>query len=279
MRRQIHVFDNGVRVFDDQLVPGQRDRYLKRNVHESDEEDIFVELIRAIPADGCFVNIGSAIGYYPLLAKKLSPHLTIHAIEPLERHRVFFLENITLNGLSPTDFTIHKEAIYSLEGDQRLVDNGYGSLLYSVLSRSGAEKTSIKAAVKTILKVFLTRTGLKKFDITGKVTPDSEKIITIQTITLDHLLNIVGRAVDLLQMDVQGAEADILKSSLTSLQSGSVKTFLIGTHGWAVHQECIGILREHGYGIEYEEPNPKEQPDGIVVATKGARRLKVHSER
>jgi GDPmannose 4,6-dehydratase len=33
------------------------------------------------------------------------------------------------------------------------------------------------------------------------------------------------------------------------------------------------------YGIEYEEPNPKEQPDGIVVATKGARKLKVHSER
>lgn len=91
MKRQIHMFDNEVRVFDDQLTPGQRDRYQIRNVHESEEEDIFVELIRAIPADGCFVNIGSAIGYYPLLAKKLAPHLTIHAVEPPERHRVFFL--------------------------------------------------------------------------------------------------------------------------------------------------------------------------------------------
>jgi hypothetical protein len=128
MKRQIHMFDNEVRVFDDQLTPGQRDRYLIRNVQESEEEDIFVKLIRAIPADGCFVNIGSAIGYYPLLAKKLAPHLTIHAVEPLERHRVFFLENIALNGLSPTDFTVHEEAIYSSEGDERLVDNGYGSL-------------------------------------------------------------------------------------------------------------------------------------------------------
>ena len=112
MARQVHTFDNGVRVFDDQLVPGQRERYRIRNVHESEEEDIFVELIQAIPANGCFIDIGSAIGYYALLAKKLSPQLAIHAVEPLERHRIFFLENITLNGLSPTDFIVHVSLIH-----------------------------------------------------------------------------------------------------------------------------------------------------------------------
>lgn len=278
MNRQIHTFDNEVRVFEDQLAPGQKERYRIRNVHESEEEDIFVELIQGIPANGCFVDIGSAIGYYALLAKKLSPQLTIQAVEPLARHRMFFLENITLNGLSPTDFTVHEEAIYSLEGDQKLVDNGYASLLYGVLSRGGAEKASIKATVKTVIKSFLTRTGLRKFDMSHNVAPDNDKVTTIPTITLDHLLNIVGKTVDLLQMDVQGAEADILKSSLSSIQSGRIKTFLIGTHSRAIHRECIGILREQGYGIEYEEPNPKEQPDGIVVATKGTPRLKVHSK-
>lgn len=266
MNRQIHLFDNGVRVFDDQLVPGQRDRYRIRNVHETDEEDIFVELIRAIPANGCFVDIGSAIGYYPLLAKNLSPGLTIHAVEPLERYRMFFLENISLNGRSPSDFIVHKEAIDSREGQQRLVDNGYGSVLYNVLARNAAQEVSIKAEAKRAIKVFLTRTGLKKFDITPR--------ITIHTTTLDRLLKIVGRTVDLLQMDVQGAEADILKASLTSIQPGNVTTFLIGTHSRSIHQECISILRRNGYEIEYEEPNPEGQPDGIVVATKGPRRLK-----
>jgi len=273
MNRKIHVFDNDVRVFDDQLIAGQRERYLIRNVHESDEEDIFVELIRAIPADGCFVNIGSAIGYYALLAKKLAPRLTIHAVEPLGRHRDFFVENMTLNGLNPTDFTVHEEAVYSGGGNQRFVDKGYGSSLYKVW-RSGADKTSTKGAVKTVIKVILTGSGLKKFE----TTPESDKVITIQTITLDQLLAKVGRSVDLLQMDVQGAEADILKGSLSSLRSGNITSFLIGTHGRVLHQECREILREHGYEIEHEEPNPTGQPDGIIVATKGARRLKVRSE-
>jgi len=66
-----------------------------------------------------FVDIGAAIGYYPLLAKRLAPRLIIHAVEPLS----------ATNGLSPADFIIHKEAIYSAGGNQRVVDRGYGTLL------------------------------------------------------------------------------------------------------------------------------------------------------
>ena len=51
MARAIHTFDNGVRVFEDQLWEGQRARYQKRNVHEAEEEDIFVDLIRRTAAE------------------------------------------------------------------------------------------------------------------------------------------------------------------------------------------------------------------------------------
>lgn len=271
MSRQVHVFDNGVRVFDDQLVPGQKDRYAKRNVHEAEEEDLFIEIIRSIPPDGCFVDVGSAIGYYVLLAKKLAPDLVVHAIEPLERYRLFFLENLDLNRLTPGDFSVHKEGISSSEGDQQFIDNGYGSSLYGFRSRNVLE--SVKSLIKRTIKLILTTTGIRRFDLAPKGIADNQ-MITVQTITLDHLMGIVGRRVDLLQMDVQGAEADILRSSLSTLQSGNIKTFLVGTHGRAVHQECKGILQEYGYKIEYDEPNPKEQPDGIIVASKGTWRLK-----
>ena len=89
MARAIHTFDNGVRVYEDQLLEEQRARYRKRNVHEAEEEEIFVDLIRRLPPDGCFVDVGAAIGYYLILARKLSPRLTIHGVEPLERHRAF----------------------------------------------------------------------------------------------------------------------------------------------------------------------------------------------
>ena len=126
-QRKIHQFSNGVKVYDDHLIPVQRERYNRLNVHEAEEEQIFIDLIHAIPAEGCFVNIGAAIGYYPLLAKLLAPTLSIYAIEPLQRHRKFFDENIILNGFSPADFIIYKEPIASSDGTAMFVDNGYGS--------------------------------------------------------------------------------------------------------------------------------------------------------
>lgn len=89
MNRSIHIFDNGVKVYEEQLNQNLRERLLSRNVHETEEEDLFVELVQSIPPNGCFVNIGKAIGYYHLLAKTISPSLNIHAIEPLKN-----IENI-----------------------------------------------------------------------------------------------------------------------------------------------------------------------------------------
>ena len=98
MKRNIHVFDNGIKVYDDHVSPTQRNRYKLNNLHEAEEEDIFIQILESIPQDGCYINIGSAIGYYSLLAKKLIPGLTIHAIEPLAKYREYFIENIALNG-------------------------------------------------------------------------------------------------------------------------------------------------------------------------------------
>ena len=94
MDRAIHTFDNGVRVYDDHLLDEQRERYRRHNVHEAEEENIFVNLIQRIPVDGCFVDVGAAIGYYLILARKLAPGVTIHAVEPLARHRAFLRENL-----------------------------------------------------------------------------------------------------------------------------------------------------------------------------------------
>ncbi len=80
MAEKIHVFENGVKVYDRHLTKLQRERYRKCNVHEADEEHRFKKIISAVPTDGCFVNVGCAIGYYVVLARKLSPGLTIHSV-------------------------------------------------------------------------------------------------------------------------------------------------------------------------------------------------------
>jgi FkbM family methyltransferase len=250
MERAVHTFDNGVRVYEDQLLDEQRERYRKRNVHEAEEEEIFVELIRRLPAEGCFVDVGAAIGYYLILARKLAPRLAIHGVEPLERHRQLLNENLALNALTSSDVVIHSEGLSSTDGRATFDDRGYGS-------RLATESFSARR------KRLLARLGLRK---------KKDHFLTIPTITLDTLVRRIGRAIDLLQMDVQGLEAEVLHGARESMKTGAIKTFLIGTHGRArgltLHQECRHLLHEHGYTVEIDLPNPVEQPDGILVASK-----------
>jgi FkbM family methyltransferase len=254
MDRAIHTFDNGVRVYEDQLLDEQRARYRKRNVHEAEEEEIFINLIRRLPPEGCYVDVGAAIGYYLILAHKLSPRLVIHGVEPLERHRRFLNENLILNGLTRDDFVIHGEGLTSSDGSQTFMDRGYSSRL----APQGVRPTvSLSARWKRLLEA----AGLR--------TPKNE-VFTIPTITLDAFVRRVGRPIDLLQMDVQGLELEVLKGATESMKRGAVNCFLIGTHGRArgltLHEECRELLRANGYTIEVDQPDTKEQPDGILVA-------------
>ena len=256
MARAIHTFDNGVRVYEDQLWAGQRARYEKRNVHEAEEEDIFVDLIRKLPSDGCYVDVGAAIGYYLILARKLVPQLMIHGVEPLERHRRLLSENLLLNGLTDNAFTIHPEGLTSSDGSQTFLDRGYSSKLAPV----GDNQT---VSLSRRWKGFLETIGLRR--------PKNATIL-IPTITLDNLVRRIGRPIDLVQMDVQGLEVEVLKGASESMRSGAIRTFLIGTHGRMIglilHQECCQLLQTHGYAIEVDQPDTKEQPDGILVARK-----------
>jgi FkbM family methyltransferase len=253
MTRSVHRFENGVGVYDDQLVPEQRKRYGIRNVHEIEEEDLFLGLLRSLPAEGCFLSIGSAIGYYPLLAKSRSPRLTIHAIEPLELHRTYFRDNIALNEFAPSDFTLHPFGASRSDGSAVLVEDRF----MSVIQRSPA---SMYHRLRSAVRAMLVAVGLRP---AGRTT-------TIATRSLDSIVAVIGRPVDLCQMDIQGLEGAVLKGAAKALRAKAIQTFLIGTHGRQVHRECVALLKDAGYRIEVDRANPKDQPDGILIATAAA---------
>lgn len=253
-KRKIHQFANGLKVYDDHLTSIQRERYKKTNVHEAEEEEPFTRLVQAIPEDGCIATIGAAFGYYAILAKLLVPGLTVCAVEPLERHRLFFSENVLLNGLSLNDFIVLKYGVASSDGMAVFMDAGYNS---HVLQQGGRVKCSIKAFMKNLLlKVAMNGRG------------NASSVVTIKTITLDGLMQRIARSVDLVQMDVQGLESEVLRAGSSSLQRGEIKAFLVGTHGQEVHRKCIDILQMHRYNIAVDNDDPTDQPDGIIVACK-----------
>lgn len=230
MERAVHVFDNGIRVYDDHLWPIQRERYRARNVHEAEEEELFLDLLREVPPGGVFLDIGSAIGYYLLLARRLRPDLAVHGVEPLASHRDRFRENAQLNDHSAAEFTIHPEAISSSAGVASLSDDGYGSAIQ------------------------------KRWTC--------PELLAVSTITLDRLVERIGGRVDLCQMDVQGHEAEVLKGAKRSLQSGAIASFLIGTHSRRLHRKCMILLEGSGYRIRHDEFDTTAQPDGILAAVR-----------
>ena len=266
MTRKIHKFDNGVRVYDDHLMPAQRQRYKIRNVHEADEEDLFIKIISSLPDDGTFVNIGTAIGYYAILAKRLSPQLHVHAVEPLTSFRNYLSDNIKLNDLSKNDFVIHEYAVGASNGRVSFLEKGYESQLL-VSSKGQGIINHLTLQIKNLIKAVLGAIGVKRY-AAGSGT---KLIIFIKSVV--SLKQPVGRQVDVMSMDVQGLETDILTGGAGVLERGDVKTFIIGTHGKAIHKQCIGMLTSQNYSIEYEEENTQHQPDGIIVASKGVRRL------
>ncbi len=232
--RAVHCFDNGIKVYDEQLVEAQRIRYAKCNVHEEDEEGLFLEMITGLDYGACFVSLGTAIGYYVLLAKQVRPDLVIHCFEPLERHRNFLMANIKLNGFSEADFCIHGLAVAPGGSDYLLVDRSFGSFLVRPEDAGARPVSEIKS-------VALSKLG--------------------QVIKSDQ--------VDLIQMDVQGIEAAILEEFFSVSAGGLVVNgFLIGTHGAAIHERCRFSLASAGYRLLHDEFQTVNQPDGILAATR-----------
>jgi FkbM family methyltransferase len=235
LSRSVHQFANNVKVFDDHLLPLQRARYERSNVHEEQEENIFLALLHAMPNGAAFVNIGTAIGYYALLGKLKRPDLQIYCVEPLPRHVACFHENIPLNGLRPQDFVILNEAIAPQEGFAWLTENDYSSRIIE------------KASSDTV----------------------SHRVLKVRSITLTGLCQRIGHPIGLVQMDIQGMEHLVL-SEYSSMFRGAalpVASFLVGTHGCALHDQCKETLQTLGYKITCDEPVPNGQPDGILTAT------------
>lgn len=232
----IHEFNNGVKVYKNHLLKQQIDRYAKINIHEPEEEKWFKKIINEIkPKNGVFINIGAAIGYYVILAKRILPNLEIHAYEPLEKHRQYMKDNLQLNKLSLDGITIHPEAVSSRVGNSKFYPHSYGSSLVSELH------------------------------VKLKYLPP-ENQISIHCTVLNEVTKLIGKVIDLIQVDVQGFEIDVLSGAVESMKSGVINSWLIGTHSLNLHTLCANILMDHNYKIVFENFKTLHQPDGIIYA-------------
>ena len=128
--KNIHTFDNNIKVYEHHFYEFQQKRYQKKNVHEPVEEDLFMRLVETFSTESfVFFDIGAAIGYYPILMKRLRPDAIIEAFEPLTMHRAYMQENFALNEIDTSSITIRDIALSNYNGTTKFIENQYGSSL------------------------------------------------------------------------------------------------------------------------------------------------------
>jgi FkbM family methyltransferase len=245
---QIHLFDNGIKVRKGHLIPKQIERYRQFNLHEPEEEELFESVLEQINPSGVVVDVGAAIGYYCILAKKKLPGIELHAFEPLLRFRQCLVDNAMLNGFTADTIVVHSEAIAARPGKAEFVNHDYGS---SLVRDAWPVWKRLAGGLKSLL---------------GWAETRKAATVLVETTTLDCFLERLQKRAELVKVDVQGFETDVLEGSRASMRGRLISRWLIGTHSADLHHRCLEMLRQHNYQIVTEQQQSLRQPDGIILA-------------
>ena len=100
-----------------------------------------------------------------------------------------------------------------------------------------------------------------RLDATGKTR--------VAMTTLDHLWDQGNLPpVDLLKIDIEGAEAAALRGGQRLLKRFRPTLFL-ATHGAEAHRECCGLLKSYGYRVQSLDPRiPLDQSDELLASNR-----------
>uniref|UniRef100_A0A7S1I840 Methyltransferase FkbM domain-containing protein n=1 Tax=Eutreptiella gymnastica TaxID=73025 RepID=A0A7S1I840_9EUGL len=106
---EVHVFSSGVKVWQHYLRKAQRERFLVKNLWEQLDEPLITKVLQHAEKGDVFIDCGAALGYYSLLARRISPDIEIHSFNPHPKFVERMRNNMKLNGVS--DINIHQLAI------------------------------------------------------------------------------------------------------------------------------------------------------------------------
>jgi hypothetical protein len=97
---------------------------------------------------------------------------------------------------------------------------------------------------------------------------DGTPVICIDNFVEQHHI----RHVDILHVDIQGAEVDMLRGAATTIARNAIDYIFLSTHSNELHEQCRQFLVEHGFTI-LASANIDESYalDGVIVARRTGR--------
>jgi len=155
------------------------------------------------------MDVGASLGLYTLIcAKSVGEMGHVYAIEPEPTSYEILRQNISLNKLR--NMTISNVALADFEGNALLHVPGWSELSSSIYQDHLAEVVR-----KIVVRVKMLDNVVRDFGISR---------------------------IDLLKIDVEGAETAVLRGAFNSLQEGIIKKMVIEVHEFVPSVSLKGIL-------------------------------------
>ncbi len=206
------------------------------------------ELLRSLMRPGdTFVDIGANWGYFTLLgAEEVGPSGRVVAIEADPRNHAILERNITQNHLMQV--TLVHAAAAAAEGKVTLV--GFdGQQNHGVSHVKGTSQVGV-----------------------GRLTKSDAPLIEVRANAVDDLLDGVGVGrVDLVKMDIEGAEALALPGMRGGLAAGRYRRIVLEVHAAVLGEygtdakSLLAMLTDAGYRIWLIEPDGLRLLDDSVT--------------
>lgn len=255
------------RQFVEGLVQGSAPaeaRHVQTTLPPFDEEyfewvDLF-EAIRSARDKFVMIELGAGYGRWMVRAVKALERFNpmpyqLVAVEAEPTHFAWLKQHLSDNGIDPVRCELYQAAV-DAKGEPVKFHVGNPSGWYGQAISRGPRPGQLQRLLFNVHALLFL----------GKQPNRSDKVKTtwVRAITLERILERLGR-VDLIDLDVQGAELEVLAAAIDRLDL-QVKRLHIGTHSPEVEQELRALLKSHRWELirDYACLSPNKTPYGEI---------------